>query len=175
MGREDDTPLPLDVAGPPPGPARSSAMEAFSSISSGENGYGCLSASSRTHEIALFVCAERRTMGCGSGLFAGGDCNRWRNEGECVEASRSSSLRSCESCRRGVCGEWTRTSFPSAGVAGAVANRGLAPIPTVTASRWTRRRIRGAWKGGVRRSREDGVGGREGEIRCWRCVGIIWS
>lgn len=64
VGREDCPPLPLDVAGPLP-PGRS-AMEAISSTRSGEKGLGCRSASSSVQRIALLVCLETRTVGCGS-------------------------------------------------------------------------------------------------------------
>jgi hypothetical protein len=62
----EETPLPLEVAGPPP--PSSSAMLAFSSSSSGEKALGCLSASSRAKRMALCVCREMRTAGWGSSV-----------------------------------------------------------------------------------------------------------
>lgn len=53
VGRVADPTFPFVVAVPVP--ARRSAMEAFSSIRSGEKGWGCLKASSRAQRMALFV------------------------------------------------------------------------------------------------------------------------
>ena len=192
VGREDDVPWPLVVAGPP---AIRSAIEAFSSMISREKGWGCLSASSRAQRMALLVCLERRTAGCGS-VLADAERRRCRlnDDSRTVDASSGSSLRSWESCRRR--GLKTCSGRPGSAGPPAVEKRGRGLKPRVAASRWIRRGVgdsdgRGlglAEKRGVRRRArwEDGVGDlsscwgvmvscRRGSVRRWRWVGVIGS
>jgi hypothetical protein len=167
VGREDEAAWPLVVAGPLP-PLRRSAIEAFSSSRSGENGCGFRSASSRVQRIALLVCFESRTAGCGGGLVEEGCC--WYgsdDDGRRDDATSSgSSLSSWESCRRRGLEACSACSTPPKDPGVEKKGRGLMPI--VAASRWTRRggsdgRGLGlAEKRGVRRRVrwEDGVGDR---------------
>lgn len=186
VGREDDAPWPLVVAGAMP--PRRSAIGAFSSSRTGVKGWGCLSASSRVQRMALLVRLDSRTAGCGSGL-AGEEYCRLSSKGA-VGVSSGSSLRSWEACRRK--GLNACSDRPGSARSRAVEKNGRRPMPTVAASRWTRRcgsDARGLGLGekrGVRRRVrwEDGVGDlsscggvttscRRGIVRRWRCTGGV--
>lgn len=142
VGRLDGEPKPFVTAGWPLPPRRSdkSDMDAFSSIRSGVNGFGYLSASSTAQRMALWVCLEMWTNGCVDECLARREevLGGTRDDGRVAEASSSGSVsRSCESCLTGGEGRSCFARGRGSSLRSAVAKRPGGLIPTETASKWT--------------------------------------